>query len=193
MPNWCHNVLTVTGSAAEISAFVERARPTLELKRKEYEETAAQSKTKPPLDQWFRENYGSQPLTFQAFVPQPPEVSDWYSWRCEHWGTKWDASFDNPGIALAAEDSTADLDASLQANGLLRTPTVLVYRFETAWTPPTEAVVAMAAQHPELEFRLRYGQPGEGFAGEATFSDRKLQQDIELEVEDVLAPEEMWF
>jgi hypothetical protein len=190
MPNWCHNVLTVTGPEAEIASFAEKARPTPALKRREYEdslhlpEVAAQS-----LEEWFAKHYGRQPLTFEAFAPQPDD-REWRSWREEAWGTKWDAEFGDPGPALTAPEG--DVEASLDANGLVATPTVLVYRFETAWSPPTEAVAVMAEQHPALAFRLRYGEPGADYAGEATFSDGDLQDDVGLDVDEVLAPEEMW-
>jgi hypothetical protein len=191
MPNWCHNVLTVSGAESEVTVFVEKARPTMELKKREYEDMRVSAGAeKPPLEQWFADSYRHQPLTFEAFAPQPPDV-DWHSWRVREWGTKWDAHFGYPGPALG--DPDADLAASLEANGLVATPTVLVYRFETAWTPPIEAVEAMVAQHPELAFRLRYGEPGEGHAGEMTFVDGELEEDVTLDIDDVLAPEEMWF
>src|SRR5687768_6577438 len=40
--------------------------------------------------------------------------NNWYHWRIKHWGTKWDA------------------DATL----MNETPDFLVYRFESAWSPP---------------------------------------------------------
>jgi hypothetical protein len=194
LPNWCHNVLTLSGSADEIDAFAKKARPTPALKRHEYDSNSDDSAdaSTPPFEEWFGERYAHVPLTFEAFAPQPEDVSDWYSWRCEHWGTKWDASFGEPSVAIPSR-AVADLDLSVDANGLVRTPTALIYRFETAWSPPVAVVAAMSDQHPRLTFLLRYGEPGDGFAGEAEFVDGELVRDTPLPVSEVLAPEEMWY
>jgi Ferredoxin-like domain in Api92-like protein len=185
-------VLTVSGPADEIAAFADKARPTPELKRREYDEPPEDlGERKPPIDEWFANFYAGTPMTFEAFALQPAEVDDWHTWRCDNWGTKWDARFSDTGPVLVTPE--ADVETSLEANGLVATPTVLVYRFDTAWSPPIAAVTAMAAQHPELEFRLRYGEPGEDYAGEVTFADGELEDFIELDVDEVLAPEEMWW
>jgi hypothetical protein len=193
LANWCHNVLTVSGEVAEVEHFAKKARPTPDQKQTEYAIAVRDRQVKPSLEAWFAESHLDQPLTFEAFAPQPAEIEDWYHWRCEHWGSKWDANFRPSGAMLATSDADVDIQASIEANGLVATPTVLVYRFETAWSPPIEAVAAMARQHPRLEFHLRYGEPGEGIAGEATFAGGELQDLTEHEVDGLLPPEEMWF
>ena len=120
-------------------------------------------------------------------------MEGWYIWRLNHWGTKWDACFSDsvPGMALGIEG--ADVDLTKQTQGLTLTPTVAVYKFDTAWAPPEEFVASASEQHPELEFVLRFGEPGEGYAGEIKFIAGTTIHNENLEIEDVLAPEEMWF
>lgn len=115
----------------------------------------------------------------------------WYKWRVAAWGTKWDASFSGPFLALGGEEM--DVDASVEAQGATLTPTVAVYKFDTAWAPPAPFVQSASEQFPDLEFTLRYGEPGEGYAGQLICLSGLTIEDEELTVEDVLAPEEMWF
>lgn len=80
MPNWCANKLTVTGPAAEVLAFEDRAlghAPWLE--SQELEE---------------RPNV----LNFHSLVPIPDEVlaagygDAGHNWEMENWGCKWGAT-----------------------------------------------------------------------------------------------------
>lgn len=118
-------------------------------------------------------------------------MEGWYTWRTAYWGTKWDASFGEPFMALGADD--ADVDVTTSALGETLTPTVAVYKFDTAWAPPVPFVESASELYPELEFVLRYGEPGNGIAGSVRVVGGVIVEDEELEVEDVLAPEEMWF
>jgi hypothetical protein len=173
MPNWCHNTLDVTGLEKKLAEFVEHA------KLKDGDRVV-------------------QPLTFAADVPEPEfgdsegMFPDWYSWRVANWGTKWDASFNSSSmIAFGHEDM--DLEKSIEAQGAQGTSMATVYKFDTAWSPPAAWLAKTAEKWPELTFVLRYGEVGGGFAGQVTYVNGKQTEDLELAVEDVLAPEEMWF
>lgn len=194
MPNWCHNILIVSGDSAALDAFAEKARPTPELMRQAYNEALdcwrPADGSKPTLEQWFGEHCAEQPLTFEAFAPLPAGA-DWYSWCSDNWGTKWDARFDAPGVALGLPG--ADVEASVAQNGLTRIDDVLTYRFDTAWSPPIAAVDAMAAQHPTLAFTLRFAEVGSELAGQATFADGEYEDEVVLELGDVLGPGQMWY
>jgi len=133
-----------------------------------------------------------QPLSFEQFVSQTKSRADWYSWRLKHWGTKWDASFGKAGIGLSHEDGV-DMEATTEAQGMTHVPGVVIWKFDTAWSPPIPIVKAMSEQHPNLEFVLRFGEVGHDFAGEIKYVDGILISEEELEVNEVLAPEEMWY
>lgn len=57
----------------------------------------------------------------------------WYEWRCEHWGTKWDAT---------------DCEILNEADGLV------VFQFDTAWGPPLVALGHLSKLFPNTEFFL---------------------------------------
>jgi hypothetical protein len=163
MPNWAHNTLDVTGPADELARYVEHVKTD------------------------------EQPLTFTADVPEPadPGDYDWYGWRVTYWGTKWDASFNGPMVAVGAD--TMDVDASTQSQGVQAVPDAAVYKFDTAWSPPTPWLVTTAAEWPALTFVLRWGEVGSETAGMVVCSDGAVVDVMDLELEDVLAPEEFWF
>lgn len=120
MPNYCANLLQITGVEEDIKAFKEKA--------------------------------GSNPnnpfLSFEAFISCPNSDTDdgWnvIDWRIAHWGTKWDALY-----------TTLVVD----------TPDQLVYRFDTAWSPPERWLSEMEKQYPRLVFEHLYAEPGVDFAG----------------------------
>jgi hypothetical protein len=174
MPNWCHNTLDVTGLEEDLARFVEHA------KLKDGGEEV-------------------QPLTFTADAPEPEYGNsdddglfpDWYSWRVANWGTKWDASFG--GGAWGVGEEGMDLEKSIEAQGVQKAKMAAVYKFDTAWSPPYAWLKTAAEKWPALTFVLRFGEVGGGFAGQLTYVNGKQTEELELAVEDVLAPEEMWF
>lgn len=176
MPNWCHNTLTVNGSKEELTRFAEAVKSE---------------------DEGFE-----QPLSFERIVPQPegllgddegkshtsPGNLDWYDWRVENWGSKWDANFEGAGVALGGEGAVVSDPAGLLSDG-----DSLTYSFITAWTPPEPFCKAAAKQFPELTLTLTYAEPGNEFAGRLTVKGESVVEEVELKVEDVLAEEDRWF
>jgi len=147
MPNWSQNVLTVTGPSAELREFkhaVRAAEPDSETGRRAV-------------------------LDFSRHLPMPPglladngdlaagRLPDWYAWRLEHWGTKWNAIWPT-------------LRGTLRS-GELR------YRFQTAWTPPVEWLQFVAAAHPDLAFELQYEEERNQFRGVLRFEAGRLVED----------------
>jgi len=79
-------------------------------------------------------------LDFEKIVPMPPEVGDnWYGWRNENWGTR-----SNSYEGQVGEEGMS---------------------FNTAWSPPVGAVVALAKRIGK-SLRLIYDEPGMDFCGE---------------------------
>lgn len=172
MPNWCHNTLTVEGSERELKRFSER------------------------VSQPQHEDYADgSPLYFSSLVPEPVNeesdnglIDDWYWWRVEHWGSKWEPNFGEPFLALGAPGA----DPSKENKGL-SSREELSYKFDTAWSPPSPWVRQASRLFPSLRFTLSYGEPGNDFAGREVFISGQVVEAEELAVTEVLSRSEMWF
>ena len=91
-------------------------------------------------------------FSLDKLKPMPDGV-DPHEWRNENWGTKWD--LDKPEL-------TGD-----------------ALHFQSAWTPPIEALKTLAASTGKT-FRLYYSEMGVGFAGIATIYPNGEVEDDEL-------------
>lgn len=141
MPNWCYNSLRVDGdNNASLTDFRDwlgkdgfRLNKILTMP-KELEDTTSPA----PEDQAkiMMEMYGAP---------------DWYSWRVNNWGTKWD-------VEAAVQD-----DDSL-----------IFITFDSAWSPPTSAIAALGKMFPDLTFTLSYKEEGMGFAGTFTVTGQSI-------------------
>ena len=153
MPNWCSNDLTITTKTPK--QFTK-------------------------LIQGITNN-SDQPFDFNRIIPIPKELeettapnrvnekemiakygySDWYNFCCAKWGTKWNAC-----------------DVDLQ----LTSPTSLSISFNTAWSPPTPVIEAIAEKYPFADITLSFYEEGMGFAGEVFFSKGKMVYEEEQEI-----------
>ena len=126
MPNWCWNHLEVTGDEIQLREFVEKS--TINIER-------------------------NDEFSFQGTHPMPKELEEttspsdkpnWYDWRCDNWGTKWDAceSYINQN----------DID-------------FFSVTFDTAWSPPVKWINYIMKDFPDLRFSLEYDEPGCAFGG----------------------------
>jgi hypothetical protein len=71
----------------------------------------------------------------------------WYEWCCENWGTHWNVN------------GKGDVELKRKS------PTRAILHFDTAWAPPIPAIRKVAEMFPKVKIRLRYSEPGMGFAG----------------------------
>jgi hypothetical protein len=119
MPNYVHHHLTITGPETERERFMA--------------ECFSHANDKTNFD-------------FDKLVPQPEHIKDegnvrtlysdgvrmkfpdWYLWRCENWGTKWNA-----------------LDTTFAREG-----ESILLSFDTAWAPPVPIFHEVARRFPNL-------------------------------------------
>lgn len=136
MPNWCNNIMTVSGDPDKVAEFVEQHKAV----QLDHEGTPA----------------GETMLDFNAVVPMPEHLKGtkspsndgsetWYDWSVAHWGTKWNAC--DPYSKYKDGDKYA------------------VYYFSTAWSPPVDWYEKVIEAYPDLDFELEWEEGGMGFAG----------------------------
>jgi hypothetical protein len=190
MPNWCWNVLNVSGSKEEMEKFyaILEKEEALEII---VEKSLLEEKKNEDLNllkdrdngQWVRNNlkeylriknlsieefYNTyKNLTFDElgnackrpekgmlskFYPMPEKTevngemvdTDWYNWRINNWGTKWDVDIDND----------------------IKEENEFQCYFDSAWSPPTNWLEKVASDFPKLHFILNYEESGCGFKGQ---------------------------
>ena len=129
MPNFCDNRVTINGPAEKITRIHE----ILE---------------------------GEEPNLLGWMVPEPTDQGenfDWYNWRIENWGTKWEI------FEAYIEDDDA---------------TEITFSFQTAWGPPVEAFHIWAREQGDIDFTLQYFEPGCAFVGTASYQDDLFDDDF---------------
>ena len=97
----------------------------------------------PDLDEFCaKAQHNGQLLSFESFLPTPPDLSneDVYYWHIANWGVKWDVCNPRQLVRPRVDD--------------------VVYRFDTPWGPPLEALFALSEQHPTLHFSLKHAEAG---------------------------------
>jgi hypothetical protein len=110
-------------------------------------------------------------LDFGAVVPEPtfdsPEEQEkfnrenWYDWRIENWGTKWNSC--SSWYELEKEE--------------------MIIGFDTAWSPPENWFRELVKKYPNLHFYLTYDEAGMGFMGEMEGRDGVVVDDRSWDME----------
>lgn len=135
MPNWCKNNLRIVSNGQKVLDLLEI----------------------------LKDENGQ--MTFSKFMPMPKELEttsspvrdtvpeeerkklvekygadNWYDWRCNNWGCKWDAS-----------------ESAFYKNG-----DDWMISFQTPWGPPIEFLQALSKKFKEFQFELQYADEGLG-------------------------------
>ena len=146
MPNWCFNQLMVTGPTEDVGRLLAVVDDRGNPDRAL--RTALSLRRIDPMP---------AELEQQTEKPKGEPVDDWYDWCIAHWGTKWDV----------VTDLIDDLDL-----GGTRT---LTFVFDSAWSPPIQAIGTLAGRFPACELVLQFAESGCDFEGEYHWSRGDLQ------------------
>jgi hypothetical protein len=133
MPNWCYNRLSISGNKTELKLFRELAKgggTELSLAKLYPEPDYSKIKVKP---------------TFPSITKEVRKGEEWWDWRVQNWGTKWDIE----AVLDSADES------------------YLEYSFDSAWSPPIQWLQKIVKDFPKLLFTLKYEEEGMGFMGKA--------------------------
>lgn len=163
MPNWTQNTLRISGTPADIRAFLETVKwedelfdfnrlipmPTL------LRHTSCGSKdfNGETHDAWYVENPDAawNERIERAFTDDELKAlndigfRDWYSWSMKHWGTKWNAA-----RAEITEPFTLD-------EGYVE------IRFDTAWCMPEPLQQKVFEDFPTLEISWSWSNEDDGY------------------------------
>jgi hypothetical protein len=146
MPNWCSNTLWVEGNPEQLKEFKTKTTKQSDHNQPNRIEFTLEG-LYPTPPELMKENAFGQSENSEGLV-EKFGFSDWYTWRVNSWGTKWDVCESD-----IYEDSDKDF----------------MVVFDSAWAPPTMWLEHIAPQFPELRFKLAYSEPGIGFCGQATW------------------------
>lgn len=153
MPNWCNNTLFVEGDLNALMDFKKRVlkvneHNTINFTMEDLMPTPPEllEQTSPAM--WRGdENDEDGKKEFEKQLDELKEkygYTDWYNWRVDNWGTKWDT----------AESEVDEMDGKS-----------LIVHYNTAWGPNDGFVKFASEVYPSLKFRLSFEEPGMGFCG----------------------------
>ena len=145
MPNWCSNEVQFDGSEEDIAKFKEEC---------------------------FSDHKGEAVLDFSKVLPEPdydkPKkdgthndgvqtelhsvMPDWWTWRNDNWGTKWNLVPNHDGD-LTAYLTVEDGEDFIQLE------------FDTAWSPPNGIYEAITEKYQDLSINWFYREDGVQMAG----------------------------
>ena len=160
MPNWCYNYLDISGDETLIADIKRQLNKPFVQTHDSWNATTgnmelSQTTYSNPVFAFHNiYNHTQDGISDEEYLKQPDHKqpleealmfkgNHWYDWNVRNWGTKWDVAIhDNeeyPDTELLEEDKTS-----------------LCYKFNTAWSPPTEAIIKLSTQYPDLDFELSY-------------------------------------
>ena len=143
MPNWCNNNIEITGPAKTINAIWTAA--TAE----GVAEGGGLLDAMVPMPKQLKQTVKGSGDELQTEVHDG--FTNWYDWSVERWGTKWDV--DTEGLDYADNgDGTASIGGY----------------FDSAWSPPVQAMATYGEQNPDVSITLDYHEPGMCFVGRCT-------------------------
>lgn len=166
MPNWVYNSLTIEDTPDVVNVIKEQLNKPFS-----YIHDTWDNETK---DFGKKETFYSAPVFAFWNIIKPDNLEEyhttsdgtqlanplnWYNWNNAHWGTKWD---------VARADGREYDDTELQDEVENGDNLVLVYRFNTAWSPPIPALLELSRQYPKTLLNLEWEEE-QGFGGEVEF------------------------
>lgn len=197
MPNWVYNTLYVTGDTADLARVREQMNKPFSKTFLDFIYLDSEDGRKVRLDEngnvvrepvtvtysnpifafWnivaptdLEAYYGEETSKEAAFTPDGTfdkdafgreftrklsEDDNWYWWNVRNWGTKWD-------VAISDNEKWAETSLEVWDDG------TLMYRMNTAWSPPEDAIRTLSEQYPNLHFELSYEEE-QGWGGTICF------------------------
>ena len=152
MPNWCDNQITITGPNSVIDKIEKIVKEESDESKngllqffhpmpKELLDTEAGPVAKTKKEKQARQ---VRKLEFGA--------ENWYDWRCNNWGTKWEV---NEFYGVDRQHLNDSLDES-----------IISFGFSSAWSPPIGAYEQFLVDNENCSLKAYYYEGGCDFMGE---------------------------
>jgi len=182
MPNWVYSTLEISGSEDQIQKVKEQLNAPYERKHKNYGKDVEEK------GEWSIVKYSNPIISFWNICRPPDDKLDeydtvngfvdgkesgktpfnWYNFNNREWGTKWD-------VGVSDDQKYPETEI------VSFSPTHIIYRLQTAWSPPIEAIEKLSTQHPELEITLDWEEE-QGFGGVYVFQDGEYSIEKEWDI-----------
>ena len=145
MPNWCDNQITITGPNSVIDK-IEKI-----VKAEDTHENTGLLHFFHPMP---KELEGTTSPSSSAKKPQPmvEGFDNWYDWRVENWGTKWELC---EFYGVDRQHLNDSLDES-----------IISFGFSSAWAPPINAYEQFLRDNENCSLKAYYYEGGCDFMGE---------------------------
>ena len=155
MPNWCENVVTVSGEKKELDSFKKFVKGTCDI-TSEYKATTNKKGKKT----WEEISLNppktvEMPFSFNSIMPYKEKWD--YDWCVENWGVKWD---------LDRETRVEEDDDYIE------------YCFDTAWGPPYGIHQILVTLYPKLHISWFYHEPMMEIAGYLEGESQTLAKEV---------------
>jgi hypothetical protein len=147
MPNYCHNVLTISGQKEIVDLFTEL--------NKTNERVLSFNQLVPMPENIFKGNLGQKEHELYG-------KNNWYDWSTANWGTKWEPIEVEGNWEITVDDDTAT--ASLQF--------ITAWAPPVAWFQK-----ASEQYQDSLDFTLGYYEEGMDFSGEVTLHNGEYEEE----------------
>ena len=166
MPNWVFNHLTVKGDSKDIDVVKAQLNSPFSKEHTSWNpktQTLDKSTTtySNPVFAFWNIVRPTDLYTYsqQSDPNADPKVAwsgdNWYDWNIRNWGCKWD-------VGIADDNHFVDTSMDELKDGGVQ------YNFDTAWSPPSEAIEKLSSQHPNLTFKLYYEEE-QGWGAEVEY------------------------
>ena len=175
MPNWCSNEVRIHGEEQEIKKFKEECFTEVVDTGSHLENSNEPAlvfnfnKVMPEPDYKKPKKDGTHNDGVQTKLNASYEHPDWYNWRLDNWGTKWNILDKTPTLPTVSGvssrtsyggrvDIPADYDIDAGEDRIIMS-------FDTAWSPPNGIYEALVDKYPTLAINGFYREDGCQLAG----------------------------
>lgn len=149
MPNHVYTQMNVSGTEEQITNFAE----------KHFVEGQFSLQSFIPMPEEL-ENTTSPPTKRNPKLIKKFGADNWYDWKNNNWGTKWD-TYDGDMDTPASEELTCN--------------------FQTAWNLPEPIFVIMAKLYPTMTFLIETVEEGGAFGGTIDIVNGEIIEDLSPE------------